>query len=240
VENLRKLVYPGRILALGRDSSGRSNVVVYAITGRSLASRARKLVFDSGAIWTKPTDDDAVKKGNPDLLVYPAIVLGPGIAVSNGKQTAGIDVRFQGSPVEALDRALEKWTYEPDAPNYTPRISGCVLSADRAAISLIRRSENAEALRSFFEFPLVAGRARMIATYSGENRDPLPSFAGEPVEIEMSAPSAEAAAEAIYETLGPGEGRPDFRVAVACVFARAGAMDDYRLHIINRAERSTR
>jgi len=240
MDNLKKLVYPGRVIALGRDPGGQFNVVIYAVTGRSPSSRARKLVLESGVVWTKPTDREAVKKGNPDLLVYPAVVLGPGIAVSNGKQTPGIDILFGGSPVQALDQALENWSYEPDFPTFTPRISGCILATNRAALSVIRRSEDGGNVRSFFEFPILAGKAKMVSTYSGPNKDPLPSFWGEPLDLPIEASSAGETAEAVYGALAPSEKGEDYRVAVVSIYASVKDMGDYRLCIINQAERMIR
>lgn len=237
LEHLSRMIYPGRLIAIGRDASGDFNVVIYAITGRSASSQARKLVLEQNAVWTKPTDPEALAKGNPDLLLYPALVLGRGIAVSNGKQTSDIDAGSPGSPVHALDHALKNWTYEPDAPIYTPRISGCVLPSNRAALSVIKRADNGEALRFFFELPLIAGKGKMISTYSGENKDRLPSFHEEPIDLELEESSTAAMAEAVYAALGPQEAEKDFRVAVACLFAKASDMTDHQFYLINRTER---
>lgn len=237
---LKRMTYPGRLIAVGRDVSGAFNIVIYAITGRSPSSQARKLVAEGNAVWTKPTDPEVLKKGNPDLLVYPALIFGAGIAVSNGKQTADIDPQGQGSPIQILDSGLKNWTYEPDAPIFTPRISGCILPSKRAALSVIRREADGEALRSFFELPLTPGKGKMISTYGGENKDPLPSFLGEPIDLDLQETSAEAMAEAVYESLGPRPGGNDFRVAMVCSFAKASDMKDHRLHIINRDERTWR
>lgn len=238
LECLSKMTYPGRMIVLGRDMSGEFNIAVYAVTGRSPSSRARKLILESNTVWTKPTDPELLKKGNPELLVYPAVVINRGIAVSNGKQTADIDVLAYESPVHALESAMKSWTYEPDPPIFTPRISGCILPSNKAALSVIRKAANEDPLRNFFEFSLVADKGKMIATYAGENKDPLPSFCGEPLDIEMREPSARATAEAVYEALRPQRGNADFRVAVACVFAKASNMTDYQLFIINHDERT--
>lgn len=235
---LARMTYPGRLIALGRDASGAFNIVIYAITGRSPSSQARKLVSEGNAVWTKPTDPAVLKKGNPDLLVYPALMMGGGIAVSNGKQTADIRAAEEGSPVLVLDSALKNWSFEPDDPIFTPRISGCVLPSNRAALSLIRRGSGGAALRSFFEFSLTPGLGKFVATYRGENEDPLPSYQGDPLALEIKDETPEAMAEAVYDALGPKHGGTDFRVAVACVFAPAADMKAYRLHIINRRERT--
>jgi IMP cyclohydrolase len=236
---LGRLTYPGRLIIVGREASGTFNVVIYAVTGRSPSSQARQLVLEKNAIWTKPTDPDVLKKGNPELLVYPALILGRGFAVSNGRQTADIDAGSSRNPVEVLSLALQNWSYEPDAPIFTPRISGCILASNRAALNVIRRAEDGSSLRSFFELPLASGKGQMISTYAGENTDPLPSFRGEPLDLELTETSAPAMAEAAYAALAPREGEKDFRVAVACVFGRASDMTERHLHIINRHERTT-
>jgi IMP cyclohydrolase len=234
---LRRMAYPGRLILLGKDASGRSVIVLYAVTGRSPSSQARRLVRDGRAVWTRPTDPEVLKTGRPDLLVYPAIMIGRGIAVSNGRQTADIDPDGDGGPVETLERGLKDWSYEPDAPIHTPRISGCVLPSGRAALAVLRRAEGGGILRSFFEIPLAAGRGRLVATYSGENRDPVPSFEGEPLDLRLAGATARDTAEAAYAALGPSEeGGRDFRVAVACLFADAADLSQFELHIINREE----
>ena len=237
-DNLSRMIYPGRLLALGRDRADKHHVVLYAITGRSPSSQARRLVEESGAVWTKPTDLDTLKKGNPELLVYPAIVFSHGIAVSNGRQTADIDPSSVSGPVSALDAGLRAWTYEPDAPIHTPRISGCITPSGAAAVSLLKRGLDGEPLRSFHELALQPGRGAFIATYAGDNREPLASFAGEPQDLEFTEDSPEATAKAAYAALRP-EGRPDdFRVAVACVFAPRADLSRPRLAVINRHERT--
>ena len=232
------MAYPGRLIALGRDGSGRSVVVLYAVTGRSVSSQARRLVRDGRAVWTRPTDSEVLKTGRAELLVYPAIMIGKGIAVSNGRQTADLDPDGEGSPVQTLERGLRAWSYEPDAPIFTPRIGGCVLPSGRAALAVLRRSAEGATLRSFFEIPLEPGRGRFVATYAGENRDPVPAFEGEPREIGLVGGAARETAEAAYAALGPtGETGRDLRVAVACLFADAADLSRFELHIINREER---
>ena len=237
-EPLRRTAYPGRLLALGKARSGRA-VVLYAVTGRSPSSQARRLVLDGRIVWTRPTDPEALKSGNPDLLVYPAIRIGKGIAVGNGRQTADIDPDGGGSPVSILERGLADWSYEPDAPIHTPRISGCILPSGRSGVAVVRRGDEGEAFRSYFEFPRLAGRGRLISTYAGENAEPLPPFEGEPREVSFGEATARETAEAFYASLGPDErGGPDFRVAVACLFADPEDLARFEIHIINRDERT--
>jgi hypothetical protein len=237
LERLARMKYPGRALAVGRDMSGMFNIIIYAITGRSSSSQARRLELEADAIWTKPTDLEVLQKGNIDLLIYPAVTLSEGLAVSNGKQTSNIDVRSGQGPVEVLGEAMKCWSYEPDAPIFTPRISGCILPSNRAGLSIIKRAENGDSLRFFYEVPLIPGKGKLLTTYSGENNVPIQSFAGEPLDLDLVEPSARTMAEAVYVALNPAAEAEDFRVAVACVFAKAADMKDHQVFIINRRER---
>jgi IMP cyclohydrolase len=239
LDSLKAMVYPGRLIIIGKDESGKNDVVVYAITGRSPSSQARKLELEDDAIWAKPTDKELIKKGNIDLLIYPAIFLSKGIAVSNGKQTTDIKTWLVQSQdaVDVLASAMHKWDYEPDHPTFTPRISGCIQPHKKAALCIIKRGEDGSSIRNFFEVPLTPGMGKMISTYEGENRDPLPAFIGEPVDIEIKSKKADELAEAVYSALEPEEGREDFRVSVACVFSTNLNSDEYEVFIINKHER---
>jgi len=238
LENLSSREYPGRVIIVGQDKTGDNMVVIYAITGRSPSSQARKLELEEDAIWASPTDEEALKKGNRDLLVYPAILFVParGIAVSNGQQTSDIGSHLLKSqnPLEILESALFQWDFEPDGPIFTPRISGCVLSGKGAALSIIRRGSDGSSSRNFYEVPLVSGRGMMIATYRGENRNPVPSFTGEPVEVEIHKKRADGMAEAVYDALAPEPGKKDLRVSVACVYSRKVSAGQNEIYIINR------
>ncbi len=240
LENISTKEYPGRIIILGQDSTGKNVVCGYAITGRSSSSQARKLEYKQDTVWVKPTDKELLKMGNIDLLIYPSMFcLSQGIAVSNGKQTVDVMACLgQGeSAAEILAFALKKWDYECDAPAYTPRISGCVLTNKSAALSIIRRAPNGATMRNVYEFPLVPGKGKMIMTYTGENRDPLPSFTGEPLDIKIKKTSPQDFAENIYQALKPARGGKDFRVAVACLFASDIGKKRFDIFIINRIER---
>jgi IMP cyclohydrolase len=239
LDSLKAMEYPGRLIILGKDESGKNEVVVYAITGRSPSSQARKLVLEDDTIWAKPTDEELIKKGNIDLLIYPAIFLSKGIAVSNGKQTTDIKTWLvqRQNPVDVLASAMHKWDYEPDPPTFTPRISGCILPHKNASLCIIKRGEDGSSVRKFFEVPLTFGKGKMISTYEGENKDPLPAFIGEPVDIEIKSKKADELAEAVYSALEPEEGEEDFRVSVACVFSSNLSSDEYEVFIINKHER---
>lgn len=231
--------YPGRMIIIGADPSGANSVVTYAITGRSPSSQARRLIKEGDSVLVKPTDEALLQKGNPELLIYPAISFSGGIAVSNGKQTADIrkELKTGKPPEKILFKALENWSYEPDDPIFTPRISGCVLPGRKGAISILRRAEDGSPERFYFAFPLVPGKGKMISTYSGPVSYPLSSFQGEPVDTHIEGVSARDMGEAVYEALGPKTGGQDFRVAVACVYAKYSTLSPHEIHIVNRIER---
>jgi len=232
--------YPGRLIIIGQEETTEKVSVVYAITGRSVSSQARKMERKENAIWVKPTDKDLLKKGNIDLLIYPSVFcLSQGIAISNGKQTVDIMACLgqSESAAEILAFALKNWDYEPDEPTFTPRISGCILSNKSAALSLIRKAPDGSSLRNIYEFSVVPGKGKMIMTYEGENRDPLPSFEGEPREVEIRGSTPQELANRVYGSLAPKEGGQDFRVAVVCVFGIDMLSHKFDTHIINRAER---
>jgi IMP cyclohydrolase len=239
LEQLASRAYPGRLIIMGRSPGGESIVVVYAVTGRSPSSQARELVRRDEAVWTQPTDPEVLAKGNPDLLVYPALVFGRGIAVGNGKQTSDIDLAGAPGPAAALEAGLRAWSFEPDAPIYTPRISGCALPGGTAGLAVIRRGSSGAVERLFAEFDPAPGEGRMISTYAGENADPLASFCGEPILVGLAWETARATAEAVDAALGPKPGGPDFRVSVACAFARLADLSAPDLALINRRERTS-
>jgi IMP cyclohydrolase len=236
---LASLEYPGRLIVIGapRRQSGKA-AIVYAITGRSPSSQARKLILRDEGIWVQPTDEATLKQGNVDLLIYPAVLFGTaGIAVSNGKQTVDVHNRVVpgADPVSVLSAALAAWDFEPDAPIFTPRISGCLVGG-RGALSVVRRGPLGDSLRSYFEVGPQPGEGRLISTYEGANADPLPVFCGEPRPVALAGSSAAETAAAVYRDLGPAPAGKDFRVAVASVFVSLADPKDIDVHIINRHE----
>jgi IMP cyclohydrolase len=239
LDKLRAMAYPGRIILIGLNSKGDRAVVIYSITGRSPSSQARELKLKGNAIWTIPTDEELLKKGNAELLVYSAIAFGRGIAVSNGRQTKDIlnQIQEKEDPEEVLTRALNDWTYEPDSPHFTPRISGCILPNSRACLSLIKRGFDGLAQRSFFAWRLEPGKGKLIATYSGKDEQPLPAFQGDPLDLEIKESTPAIMAEAVYTALKPENRDKDFRVAVAAVYAKKSNLRQYEVSIINKRER---
>ena len=239
LENLSNKIYPGRIIIIGKDPAEENIVVIYAVSGRSPSSQVRKIVIYDNAAWVKPTDEELIKTGEVDLLVYPAVQIRRGIAVSNGKQTSDVYANLSKSnnPVAVLAQALDVWDYEPDAPNYTPRISGCVLGSQEAALSILKRAPDGSSMKYYFRFPLIPGSGKMVATYTGENCDPLPSYYGEPQDIEIQADSPDVMIEKVYAAMGPVAAGQDFRVAAVCIWVSGRNFETIRTAVINRHER---
>ena len=236
---LAGLEYPGRLIIIGAAPDGGRAVFIYAITGRSPSSQARRLVLRDGGIWVEPTDEATLKQGRVDLLVYPAVLFGrAGLAVSNGRQTGDVRERLgRGTAAAGLAEALKAWDFEPDAPIFTPRISGC-LAAGAAALSVIRRGPAGETLRNYYEIGLRPGEGRLVSTYEGPNADPLPVFRGEPRFVDVPGVTAAESAGAAYGDLGPAAGGKDFRVSVACLHVAPERPGEPEVHIINRHERT--
>lgn len=238
-EALSKMEYPGRVIVVGQSLKGLT-VALYAITGRSSSSQARKLVTskDKKSIVVELTDEEILKRGDPDLLIYPAIILKDyHLIVSNGKQTESIaqSIHRYLDPEDILRMGLKNYTYEPDKPNFTPRISACIWDID-GTISIIRRKSNGEEERISYNFDLEEEpeRGYMISTYTGENIDPLPSFVGSPIDIKLPFETLRETVDAFYEALGPEEGKPDFRVAAAGVYYKFGESEFQDIYIKNR------
>lgn len=176
--------YPGRGILLGKSDDGLSAVIAYFIMGRSENSRNRIFVEDGEGIRTEAYDPS--KLTDPSLIIYsPVRVLDDTVIVTNGDQTDTVyeTVSHGGT----FEDALRTRTFEPDGPNFTPRISGLVELQGRLRIRLsILKSGDAEGKttqRFFFEYENpAAGEGRLIHTYEG-NGNPLPSFAGEPTRV---------------------------------------------------------
>ncbi len=174
--------YPGRGIVVGRSSDGKYAVTAYFIMGRSSNSRNRVFVEDGDGIRTKAFDESKVE--DPSLIIYaPVRVLGHTTIVTNGDQT---DTIYDGmSEGKTFEESLRSREFEPDAPNYTPRISAVVdVEGGRFTYSLsILKSDNGnpeECHRFTFSYdnPL-AGEGHFIHTYMKDG-NPLPSFEGEP------------------------------------------------------------
>lgn len=186
-EELSSTTYPGRGIVIGKTPGGKKAAIAYFIMGRSENSRNRIFVKDGEGIRTEAFDPSKLE--DPSLIIYaPVRVLGNKTIVTNGDQTDTIydlmDKQY------TFEQALRTREFEPDAPNYTPRISG-VLHFDNGsfnyAMSILKSNNgNPKACNRYtfaYENP-VAGEAHFIHTYMGDG-NPLPSFEGEPTLVDV-------------------------------------------------------
>ena len=180
-QELNHNAYPGRGILLGKSRDGNHAVIAYFIMGRSENSRNRVFVEDGAGLKTQAFDP--AKLVDPSLIIYsPVRVWGKTTIVTNGDQTDTIyDFLQQG---KSFEEALRTRTFEPDAPNYTPRISGVVeLDGEfRYKLSILKSAGgNPDSVQRFFyEYSApVAGEGHFIHTYRCDG-DPIPSFEGEP------------------------------------------------------------
>ena len=199
---LKENTYPGRGIALGITPNGKQAVMVYFIMGRSANSRNR--VFDpiEGGIRTMAADP--AKLEDPSLIIYnPVRTLGNDHIVTNGDQTDTIYEHIQQG--KTFEDALRTRTFEPDGPNWTPRISGLLHWEKGSAsykLSILKSADGNgdSARRYFFEYPQpVAGEGHFIHTYQ-KDENPLPSFEGEPRKISIPE-NIEDFANAIWANL---------------------------------------
>ena len=189
-EELKHNPYPGRGIVLGRSADDKYAVIAYFIMGRSENSRNRIFSVTEDGIRTEAYDPS--KMEDPSLIIYHPVRLYEGkTIVTNGDQTDTIrDFFAQG---KCYRHALMTREFEPDGPNYTPRISGVVLPDGSYKLSILKsfNGDPSCCCRYFFEYDHpVAGRGHFIHTYMGDG-NPLPSFEGEPelVALDSAAPA---------------------------------------------------
>jgi hypothetical protein len=195
--------YPGRGIVIGRSDRGHA-VQVYWIMGRSENSRNRVFVEEGDGVRTKAWDP--AKLTDPSLVIYwPARRFESFHVISNGDQTDTIVKELEiGS---SFEDALMSRTFEPDGPNWTPRISGLVDAADekggyRLSILKTAGGDPSVCQRHFFVYEaLLEGFGHCIHTYEGDG-DPLPSFLGEPYLVGLRG-GADAIAQHWWSLLDP-------------------------------------
>ena len=184
-EELKNNSYPGRGIVIGKSADGKTAVTAYFIMGRSSNSRNRVFVKDGEGIRTQAFDPSKLE--DPSLIIYaPVRVLGNKTIVTNGDQT---DTIYEGMDrQQTFEQSLRCREFEPDAPNYTPRISGIMHIENgkyNFAMSILKSSDgNPESCSRFtyaYEKP-VNGEGRFIHTYMNDG-NPLPSFEGEPKRV---------------------------------------------------------
>ena len=184
-QELKSNAYPGRGIVLGRSADGKYAVTAYFIMGRSTNSRNRVFLTEGEGIRTEAFDPS--KMEDPSLIIYaPVRVLGNKTIVTNGDQT---DTIYEGMDKQlTFEQSLRSREFEPDGPNYTPRISGIMhIEGGRYNFAMsILKSNNGDpssCIRNTFAYENPkAGEGRFIHTYMHDG-DPLPSFQGEPKEV---------------------------------------------------------
>lgn len=206
--------YPGRGIIIGKAPDGRA-AVAYFISGRSANSRNRVFVRDDrGDIYTRPFDESKVE--DPSLIIYRAVAHieekdpaagtdQKGLIVTNGDQTDTI----AGAILEGRTAAdgLKTRKFEPDAPNFTSRISGVVRYADGGSyqLSILKSAGDTQASdggacdRFFYEYEPEPGKGHLIHTYEGDG-NPLQAFRGEPAAVKIEK-DINAMTEQIWESL---------------------------------------
>ena len=203
-EELKNNSYPGRGIIIGRTPDGKKAVTAYFIMGRSENSRNRVFVEEGEGIRTQAFDP--AKLEDPSLIIYaPVRVLGNKTIVTNGDQT---DTIYEGMDRQmTFEQSLRSREFEPDAPNYTPRISGILHIEDGGynyALSILKSNDgNPDSCQRYtftYSNP-IAGVGHFIHTYQGDG-NPLPSFEGEPDKVAIEG-DIDTFTNAVWDSLNP-------------------------------------
>ena len=183
-ERLEGNTYPGRGIVIGKTADGKKAATAYFIMGRSANSRNRVFTEKDGAIFTEPFD--ASKVEDPSLIIYAALRNYENkLIVTNGDQT---DTIWEGLKAgKSFSQALTTREFEPDGPNFTPRISGMITFADgdfTYEMSILKSAdaEGTACNRYTFTYPALSGLGHFIHTYVCDG-NPIPTFQGEPERV---------------------------------------------------------
>lgn len=199
-EELKNNAYPGRGIVLGRSADNKNAVIAYFIMGRSENSRNRIFSVTEDGIRTEAYDPS--KMEDPSLIIYHPVRYYDGkTIVTNGDQTDTIRDFFEQG--KCYRHALKTREFEPDGPNYTPRISGVVLPDGSYNLSILKsfNGDPACCCRYFYEYDApVAGYGHFIHTYMGDG-SPLPSFEGEPELVTIESECAADFAGLLWDSL---------------------------------------
>lgn len=179
--------YPGRGIMVGKSADGKNAVMAYFIMGRSINSRNR--IFEPFEDGIRTNAVDPSKLEDPSLVIYTAVKKnGENTIVTNGDQTDTVSDFLDNG--KTFEESLRTRTFEPDPPIFTPRISSIICPKNGSftyKMSILKsmngNPESAE--RFFFEYEPANGMGHLIHTYIGDG-DPVPSFEGEPVPVEIS------------------------------------------------------
>lgn len=201
-KELKENAYPGRGIVIGKSGDGTKAVIAYFIMGRSVNSRNRIFVEEGEGIRTQAFDP--AKLEDPSLVIYaPVRVLGNKTIVTNGDQT---DTIYEGMDRQlTFEQSLRSREFEPDGPNFTPRISGILHMGDgqyNYAMSILKSNngspEGCNRYTFAYENP-AAGEGHFIHTYMHDG-NPLPSFEGEPKLVSIPD-DMESFANMLWESL---------------------------------------
>lgn len=179
--------YVGRGIVTGTSENGRYAAVAYFIMGRSANSRNRVFTLKDGTLFTEPHDPAKVK--DPSLIIYAALRTHENkLIVTNGDQTDTIYEFVKNG--KTFKEALETRAFEPDAPNFTPRISSMLTFADGSfsyEMSILKSidAEGSDCARLTFSYPSKKGLGHFIHTYVTDG-DPIPTFQGEPERVAIT------------------------------------------------------
>lgn len=188
-DKLKSNSYPGRGIVVGKSANSKYAVVAYFIMGRSINSRNRVFVTDGDGIRTQAFDPS--KLTDPSLIIYsPVRVLGDYTITTNGDQT---DTIYDGmKDGKTFEQSLRIRKFEPDEPNYTPRISAVINTAEKDSfgftISILKSNDGDPSSTQRFTYDYEtpkSGEGFFIHTYTGDG-NPLPTFSGEPEKVELS------------------------------------------------------
>lgn len=228
-KELKENAYPGRGIVIGKSPNGTYAVAAYFIMGRSENSRNRIFIEDGEGIRTQAFDPS--KLSDPSLIIYaPVRVLGNKTIVTNGDQTDTIYEQMDRQ--QTFEQALRTREFEPDAPNYTPRISGIMHVENGSynyALSILKSNHGNPNSCQRFTFAYsdpAAGEGHFIHTYKCDG-NPLPSFEGEPKPVEISD-DMDVFADMIWSSLNE-----DNKVSLFVRYIDI-ASGEYRTKIINK------
>ena len=180
-ELLKENAYPGRGIVVGKTADGKYAAVAYFIMGRSVNSRNRVFIETDDGIRTEAHDPS--KMVDPSLIIYhPVRLVKEGLIVTNGDQTDTVrDGLLDG---KSFAESLRTRCFEPDGPNWTPRISALLAKDGSYQMSILKSAdaEGSACARYTYEYPGIAGVGHFLHTY-GCDGDPLPTFCGEPERV---------------------------------------------------------
>lgn len=202
-QELKTNAYPGRGIVIGKSKDGKKAVTAYFIMGRSVNSRNRVFVEEGEGIRTQAFDPS--KLTDPSLIIYaPVRVLGNKTIVTNGDQT---DTIYENMDKQmTFEQSLRCREFEPDAPNYTPRISGIMHIENgkyNYAMSILKSNNGNPAACNRYTYAYenpVAGEGHFIHTYKCDG-DPLPSFEGEPTWVAIEEDDIDTFTDKIWNSL---------------------------------------